>query len=165
MIPAAIHGKGTRGWDLPLLSKRTGCSPLAGCEEQFHFHCSGRNLLGEEQDSLWAGISPSKHRTKTALTESGNTPNPPAVPSWGCKGSAKPKENSDAVTATPKEKLLRAPNGQSCFIENTNDSALEWKFLFLSFGLSDLVPILQLESFRNVLLQARPAMPLLLSKF
>lgn len=41
MIPAAIHGKGTRGWDMPLLSKRTGCSPLVGCEEQFHFHCSG----------------------------------------------------------------------------------------------------------------------------
>lgn len=110
MIPAAIHGKGTRGWDMPLLSKRTGCSPLAGCEEQFH--CSGLYLLGEGQDSLWAGISPSKHRTKPALTEGGNTPNPPAGPSWGCKGSAKPKENSDAVTATPKEKLLRAPNGQ-----------------------------------------------------
>lgn len=40
----------------------------------------------------------------------------------------------------------------------------KWKFLFSSFGFSDLVPILQLESFRNMLSHARPAMPLLLSK-
>lgn len=57
MTPAAIHGKGTRDWDVPLLCKRTGCSSLAVGEVQLHFLCSGLCLVGEEQgcDSLWAG--------------------------------------------------------------------------------------------------------------
>lgn len=166
MIPTAIHGKGTRGWDMPLLSKRTGCSPLVGCEEQSHFHCSGLYLVGEEQDSLWAGMSSSKHRAKTGSYRGWEYPQPSSNALFGVQSISKAHREQWCCYFHPQREAIESSKWpERCCIENTNDSALEWKFLFLFFGLSDLVPILQLESFKNVLLQARPAMPLLLSKF
>lgn len=124
MTPAAIHGKGTREWDVPLLCKRTGCSPLDVGEVQLHFHCSGLYLVGEEQgcDSLRAGKEwgrdgmgqgcPPASTGQTASHRRWEYPSLQQRPLWGVKDQQSPQRTVMLLTSTPKEKLLRAPNGR-----------------------------------------------------
>lgn len=137
MIPAAIHGKGTRDWDMPLLlcpARGQDVPHWSFVEEQHHFHCSGLYLVGDEQDcdSLWAGKEWDRDVLQQAQGKGwlsqkvGIAPIPPAMPSLGCKGSAKTTENSDGVNFHPQRKATESSKGpESCSIENTNDSALE----------------------------------------
>lgn len=124
MIPAAIHGKGTRDWDMPLLlcpARGQDVPHWSFVEEQHHFHCSGLYLVGDEQDcdSLWAGKEWDRDVLQQAQGKGwlsqkvGIAPIPPAMPSLGlAKDQQRPQRTVMVLTSTPKGKLLRAPKGQ-----------------------------------------------------
>lgn len=133
MTPAAIHGKRTRDWDVPLLCKRTGCSPLVVGEVQLHFLCSGLYLVAEEQgcDSLWAGKErgrddPQQAQGKDCLSQKvGIPPSLQQCPLWGQRISKAHREQWCCYLPPPKRSYWELQMAREL---------LYWKYEWLSSG-------------------------------